>query len=84
MNDGKVNEFVEQYYNDLIISSNSYSKNDKYQKKNDNSCLTEVDFYPPPDKRVLKSVVRDISGGDNFADYCKDFFDMLEEEGYYD
>lgn len=82
----EINEFVEQYYNDLIINSNSYSKQNNFnsKKKNDNPCLTEIDFYPPPDNRVLKSNVRDVNGGDNFADYCEYFFDLLEEEDYYD
>lgn len=46
--------------------------------------LTEQDFYPPTDSRVLKSHIEDIEGGDNFADYCEYIFDLLEEEGYYD
>lgn len=47
-------------------------------------CLSEQDFYPPEDDREFKSYIRDIDGGDNFADYCKDMFDLLEEEGYWD
>ena len=70
--------------------------NDKYklddtldkQSNNRNSdkyfCLSEKDFYPPADNRVLKSYVEDIEDGDNFADYCEYIFDLLEEEGYYD
>ena len=46
--------------------------------------LTEQDFYPPTDNRVLESYIKDINGGDNFADYCEYIFDLLEEEGYYD
>lgn len=42
--------------------------------------LTEEDFYPPSDDRVFTSYVEDIDGGDNFADYCKDFFELYEEE----
>ena len=49
-----------------------------------NRCLTEVDFYPPSDNRNLKSNVKDIVGGDNFADYCEYIFGVLEEEEYYD
>ena len=49
-----------------------------------NGCLTEFDFYPPSDDRCLKSYVKDINGGDNFADYCKYMFDLLEEEEYYE
>ena len=46
--------------------------------------LTENDFNQPTDNRVLKSVVEDIYGGDNFEDYCQYIFELLEEEGYYD
>ena len=45
--------------------------------------LTEEDFYPPTDDRYLKSNVYDIYGGDNFADYCEDFYEMLDEEDYW-
>lgn len=58
--------------------------NDKYNEKQYNYYLTEADLYFSCDNRVLKSYVKDIYGGDNFADYCKDFFELLEEEGYYD
>lgn len=46
--------------------------------------LIEQDFCAYSDNRVLESYVEDIEGGDNFADYCEDFFELLEEEGYYD
>lgn len=46
--------------------------------------ITVESFYPPSDNRYLESYVEDIEGGDNFADYCKYFFNLLEEEGYYD
>jgi hypothetical protein len=61
----------------------TYKKIYKISKK-DNICLRESDLYPPSDNRVLKSFVKDIYGGDNFADYCEDIFEFLEEEGYYD
>ena len=48
------------------------------------NCLTEQDFYPPEDNRVLKSYVQDIYGGDNFSDYCRYIFSVLDEEEYYD
>ena len=59
---------------------------DKYGKILDNQYddLSEVDFYPPSDNRVLKSNIADIEGGDNYADYCKYIFKIYEEEGYYD
>ena len=46
--------------------------------------LTEEDFYPPSDDRVLTSNVEDIEDGDNFADYCKEFFELLDDEEYFD
>ena len=57
------------------------TQNDLY---NDDFCLTESDFYPPSDDRVWTSNIEDINGGDNFADYCKYFFGMLNKNGYYD
>lgn len=48
------------------------------------SCPTEIDFYPPSDDRVWTSNVEDIDDGDNFIDYCVEFFEMLDEEEYYD
>lgn len=50
----------------------------------DDFCLTDSDFYPPCDDRVWRSNVEDIDGGDNFADYCEEFFELLDEEEYYD
>ena len=48
------------------------------------SYLTEIDFYPPSDDRTWTSNVEDIDGGDNFVNYCIEFFEMLDEEEYYD
>jgi hypothetical protein len=48
-------------------------------KKQDNFVLSEKDFYPPEDKRYLKSGVDDINGGDNFADYAKQYFKLYDE-----
>lgn len=56
----------------------------KHILKKHNSILTEQDFYPPSDDRVWTSNVEDIEDGDNFADYCKEFFDMLDEEECFD
>ena len=53
-------------------------------KKEQEYILTEEDFYPPSDDRVWTSNVEDIDDGDNFADYCEEFFEMLDEEEYYD
>lgn len=42
--------------------------------------ITEKDFYPPEDKRLYKSLVEDIYGGDNFNDYVKWFNYNYEKE----
>ena len=42
------------------------------------------DFYSPFDYRVLKSYVADINGGDNFTDFCEEFFEMLDENDYWE
>ena len=58
---------------------------DKYRIKNKQyECLTESDFYPPYDDRVLKSYIEDVDEENNFASYCKYIFKLYEEEGYYD
>lgn len=60
---------------------------DKYTRsvsKDENFYLVESDFYPPYDDRVLKSNVKDIAGGDNFADYSEYFFELYDEEDYWD
>lgn len=44
----------------------------------------EKDMYQPTDNRTWGSYVRDIYDGDNFADYCEDLFELLEEEEYWD
>lgn len=65
------------------MQKNKYDFSDLLQEKS-NDYLTEEDFYPPSDNRYLKSHVEDINDGDNFAEYCKYFFELLEEEEYYD
>ena len=56
----------------------------KHILKKHKSILTEQDFYPPSDDRVWMSNVKDIDDGDNFADYCQEFFSLLDEEEYFD
>jgi hypothetical protein len=36
------------------------------------------------DDRVWESNVEDIDGGDNFADFCEEFFEILDEEEYWE
>ena len=68
--------------NDTLIEQSQCCTIEKY--KETFHILTEEDFYPPSDDRVLESYVEDIDGGDNFADYCEYIFDLLEEEDYYE
>lgn len=67
----------DEWDEDTLNERNFYSNNKNYY-------LTEEDFYQSFDNRVWTSNVEDINGGDNFADYCKEFFRMLDDEEYYD
>lgn len=42
--------------------------------------LTERDFYPPKDFRIIHSGIEDIVDGDNFADYAEYFYENYEDE----
>ena len=70
----------------MLMRSSNYDVNEILNELNQQTfnCLTEENFYPPSDNRYLKSYVEDIDGGDNFADYCRYIFNVLEEEGYYE
>lgn len=46
--------------------------------------ISEKDFYPPEDNRVLQSGVEDIVNGDNFMDYTKEYFKYCSSEGVYE
>lgn len=70
-------EFVFDDELDELNEQNSYSRDKNFY-------LTEADFYPPSDNRVWKSNVEDIDNGDNFADYCRYIFNVLNEEEYFD
>lgn len=56
----------------------------KFYGKQYQYILTEKDFYPPSDNRTWQSNVRDIIGGDNFAEFCEEFFELLDEEDYFE
>lgn len=71
-------------FNKLPILIDEDFIDEDYVWINDESCLKESDFYPPSDDRVWTSNVEDIDGGDNFADYCKYIFDILDEEEYWE
>lgn len=75
------NILIEQHCDCLSGECPHLKNSDSYSN---NYCLSEIDFYPPYDNRVLKSYIEDIEDGDNFADYCEYIFEIYEEEGYYD
>lgn len=67
------------------ILSNIVHRQDYYfRNKNADLCLSESDFYPPSDDRVLESYIEDIDDGDNYVDYCRYIFKLYEDEGYYE
>lgn len=68
------------------MKNEEYNIDEILDELNQQSCdyLTEEDFYPPSDNRCLKSNISDISGGDNFTDYCEYIFEILDEEEYYE
>lgn len=59
-----------------------YSQGLNLQQKPDLNTyeISEKDFFPPEDKRKLKSGVKDISGGDTFSDYFDWFYDNYEDD----
>ena len=61
----------------------NYTPNNNDNVLNDH-VLTEQDFYPPSDDRVLESNIEDIDEDNNFVNYCVEFFEMLDEEEYYE
>ena len=68
--------------------------NNTYKLKhilNQQDCYLEDEFYEIyndtyhlEDKRVWTSNIEDIYGGDNFADFCVDYFKLLEENEYFE
>lgn len=46
--------------------------------------IKEEDFYPPSDDRTWRSYVVDVDSYNTFEDYCIDFFQLLDEEEYFD
>lgn len=65
-------------YNDYMLDDK------KFLLYLNSNCLTERDFYPPTDDRVLESYIEDIEGGDNFADYAEYIYKIYEEEDWYE
>lgn len=64
--------------------NNNYLTKDDFYFLNMNEDVLEYYIYPIYDDRSWKSHVYDIYGGDNFADFCEEFFELLDEEGYWE
>lgn len=42
--------------------------------------LKEEDFYPVPDDRMRFCGIDDIPGGDNYAEFAEEFYELYEED----
>lgn len=79
-----INEtYNDQYKSKHINELNELTEKSFCLKNSDNFCLSEIDFYPPADKRELKSLIKDLYY-DTFADYTEYIFDLYEEEDWYE
>lgn len=63
---------------------NSILKQQEIHLDNDDTYSTDEEWYLSPDDRYWQSNIEDVEGGDTFADYCKYFFNLLEEEDYFE
>ena len=52
-------------------------------KWTDGYVLSEKDFYPPSDNRILKTNIQELYDGE-FSEYAEYIFDLYESEGYYE
>lgn len=59
------------------------NNNYTYEKDEENY-LVEEDYSLFFDSRTWESNIEDIEGGDNFADFCEEFFELLDEEEYFE
>lgn len=62
-------------YGDSIFS-------DLYDFCNDENVLSEVDFYPPEDRRYLRSGICDVDSTNNFSQFASHYFEMCESENW--
>lgn len=69
-----------------ILNELGFHLEDEFYKVDDNTYHNDNnDFHSSlDDDRVWVSNVEDIDGGDNFADFCEDYFKLLEEEDYFE
>ncbi len=74
MNNKKQYDYILKKYGNILIEQ------EICQPSNDIDSF-DIDTL---DNRVWTSNIEDIDDGDNFVDYCKEFFKLLDEEEYYD
>lgn len=71
---------------DNLYNTQNYIWDKTYKDKllHKKGIITEKDFYPPSDNRVLSSGIRNIYNGDNFEEYAEYIFELYESEDYYE
>lgn len=45
--------------------------------------LSEKDFYPPSDNRILQTYIEELYDGE-FSEFAEDTFDLYESENYWE
>lgn len=74
------------YKLECLLNQHGFHLEDEFYKVDDNTYHEDSNnFYSSlEDDRVWTSNVEDINNGDNFADFCEDYFRLLEEENYFE
>ena len=67
-----------------MMDNNSLTKDDFYFLGISEEDVLEYYIYPIYDDRCWKSNIYNVYGGDNFADFCEEFFELLDEEDYWE
>ncbi|MBO5828912.1 MAG: hypothetical protein J6R59_10745 [Paludibacteraceae bacterium] len=71
---------------ECLLNQYGFHLENEFYEADDNTYHEDSnDFYSSlEDNRVWTSNVEDINGGDNFADFCENYFKLLEEEDYFE
>ena len=70
----------------VIDAVNDYGINEYVRCRIDSifNVLSEKDFCPPEDKRILRSRLYDVDETNNFNQFTKEYFELCDEEEIYD
>lgn len=74
----------------VIDAVNDYGVNEYVRCRIDSilnelfNVLSEKDFCPPEDKRILRSRLHDVNETNNFNQFTKEYFELCDEEEIYD